>query len=36
MQTLHELCGSYLYKEIGKMISRKRGDKVMRRIFDAG
>jgi hypothetical protein len=35
VKTLHELCGSCLCKEIGKMISGKRGDEVIRRIFDA-
>jgi hypothetical protein len=36
MKTLHELCGSCFYKEIGKMILGKRRDAVMKRIFDAG
>jgi hypothetical protein len=36
MKTLHELYGSGFYKEIGKTISGKQGDEVMRKIFDAG
>jgi hypothetical protein len=32
MKTLLELCGSWFYKEINKMIS---GDEAMKRIFDA-
>jgi hypothetical protein len=36
MKTFHELYGSCFYKEIGKMILGKRGDEVMRSIFDAG
>jgi hypothetical protein len=36
MKTFHELCESCFYKEIGRMISWKRGDEVMRSIFDVG
>jgi hypothetical protein len=36
MKILHELCGSGFCKMIGRMVSRKRGDEVMGKIFDAG
>jgi hypothetical protein len=36
MKTFHELCGSCFCKEIGRMISRKQIDEVMKNIFDAG
>jgi hypothetical protein len=36
MKTLHELCGSCFCKEIGRRISGKRKDEVMKKIFDAG
>jgi hypothetical protein len=34
-KTLHELCGSDFYKEIGRGILGKQGYEVMRSIFDA-
>jgi hypothetical protein len=36
MKTFHELCGSSFCKVIGRMILGKRGDELMRGIFDAG
>jgi hypothetical protein len=36
MKTLHELCESQFYKEIGTKISRERRDEDGRRIFEAG
>jgi len=36
MKMFHELCGSYFYKEIGRGILEKQGDKMMRRIFYVG
>jgi hypothetical protein len=36
MKILHELCGSCFCKEIGRMISGKQGDEVMKSIFDVG
>jgi hypothetical protein len=36
MKTLLELCESWLWKEVGKRISREREDEVMESIFDAG
>ncbi len=36
MKTLHKLYGLGFYEEIGKTISRKQGDEVMKKIFDAG
>jgi hypothetical protein len=35
MKTFHELYGLGFYKEINKTISRKQGNEVMRKIFDA-
>jgi hypothetical protein len=35
MTTLHELCASGFYKEIGRKIARKRRDEVKKRIFEA-
>jgi len=34
IKTLHELCESWLCKEIGKKISGERRDEIMRGIFD--
>jgi len=36
MKTFHEFCESCFYKEIGRMISWKWGDEMMRNIFDVG
>ncbi len=36
MKTLHELCESWFYKEIGRKISGERRDEVKRSIFDPG
>jgi hypothetical protein len=36
MKTLHELCGSPFYKEIGMKIVGEQRDEVRRRIFEVG
>jgi len=35
MKTLHELCESHFYKEIGRKIAGERRDEVRRNIFEA-
>jgi hypothetical protein len=36
MKTLHELCESWFWEEIGWKIFGERRDEVMKNIFDAG
>ncbi len=36
MKTLHELCESWFWEEIGRKISREQKDEVMKSIFDVG